>query len=452
MQQSEQPATTSSNEQIHLETETAQNEQVDEAASGAGETYKEPSAPALPARPRTQGPGGINWFAVAVVILIAAIFAAAARLNAQPATSLAPIAVLSATGCGLLLTGLRKLHTVRGAGLLEAAMGGLFLALFQFIAALSYPGVVPTLGNDQIMRTGFLTTWGLIFCFAIVFSMAGAALGHLAFAPLRPAPARPAPAQEETAGTVEEDLQADDGEEAEPPGETSDDENPEADEQEVAAGTWSAAIGPPQPRSVLSYVIAILLLGLAPTLVGYVFAAAYDYALYLNQFSPGPYPTLRLLSALLPWQVPLPITLNAFTAHLIIFTLLWRIPLFLGNPSIFDFQSLEPLIYNATGLSLLLLTAQRQETSLQLTGSRRRWWLYLFLAALLGLALVLPADLWIVRGLRGLLQLGNFVVPLRILSILNPLTFSLNLVTGPLICMGTLLLLSRLFRRQPQTS
>src|SRR5438046_5939725 len=38
-----------------------------------------------------------DWLALVVVILIAGLFALVARLNLQPSTSIAPIAVLSAT-------------------------------------------------------------------------------------------------------------------------------------------------------------------------------------------------------------------------------------------------------------------------------------------------------------------------------------------------------------------
>src|SRR5579871_2098684 len=88
------------------------------------------------------GEKDFDWFALGVVLIVAALFALAARFNAQPPTSLTPIAVLSATGCGLLVTAIRKLRTPLHPGLREAALGGLFLALFQFIAALSYPNVV----------------------------------------------------------------------------------------------------------------------------------------------------------------------------------------------------------------------------------------------------------------------------------------------------------------------
>src|SRR5205085_1906196 len=145
-----------------------------------------------------------DWPALGVVLLIAALFAIVARFNAQPATSLVPAAVLSASGCGLLVTALRKLRTVRRPGLLEAAIGGFFVALFQFVAAMTYPGVVDTLGTDPIQRQPFLITWGLIACFSIIFSIAGAALGHLAFAPPRPLPAKSRPIEEDEDGAGEE--------------------------------------------------------------------------------------------------------------------------------------------------------------------------------------------------------------------------------------------------------
>src|SRR5438128_2447083 len=129
---------------------------------------------------------GFDWPAIGIVLLIAALFAIAARFNPQPATSLVPAAVLSASGCGLLVTALRKLRTVQRSGLLEAGLGGLFLGIFQFLAAITYPGVFTFLGTDPVQRQDFLTTWGLIVCFSIVFSMVGAVLGHLAFAPPRP--------------------------------------------------------------------------------------------------------------------------------------------------------------------------------------------------------------------------------------------------------------------------
>src|ERR1700730_10765261 len=129
-----------------------------------------------------------DWLAIGVVILLAALFALIARLNPQPPTSIAPMAVLSATGCGLLVTAIRKLHTPQRPGLLEAGLAGLMLALFQFITAITYPHVVATLSTASDERLGFLTTWALIAVFSIIFSLVGAVLGHLAFAPLRPLP------------------------------------------------------------------------------------------------------------------------------------------------------------------------------------------------------------------------------------------------------------------------
>ena len=123
-----------------------------------------------------------------MVILIAGLFALVARLNLQPSTSIAPIAVLSATGCGLLVTAIRKLHTSEHPGLFEAALGGLFLALFQFLVAISYPNVIYSISITADQKVGFLTTWVLIAAFSLLFSVIGATLGHLAFAPMRPLP------------------------------------------------------------------------------------------------------------------------------------------------------------------------------------------------------------------------------------------------------------------------
>ena len=74
-------------------------------------------------KPQSQE-SNFDWTALGIVILIAAFFAITARLHAQPATSFVPTVVLSATGCGLLVTSLRKLRTSKGVGLREAALGG----------------------------------------------------------------------------------------------------------------------------------------------------------------------------------------------------------------------------------------------------------------------------------------------------------------------------------------
>src|SRR5438132_9017287 len=85
-------------------------------------------------KPHNQG-SNFDWTALGIVILIAAFFAITARLHAQPATSFVPAVMLSATGCGLLVTAIRKLRTPKGIGLLEAALGGFFMALLQCMAA-----------------------------------------------------------------------------------------------------------------------------------------------------------------------------------------------------------------------------------------------------------------------------------------------------------------------------
>jgi hypothetical protein len=354
---------------------------------------------AISSAPQSQE-SNFDWIALGIVIIIAAFFAITARLNAQPATSFVPVVVLSATGCGLLVTAIRKLHVSKGVGLLEAALGGFFMVLFQFTVALTYPGVFDFINLGQILRDDFLITWILIAGFSIVFSVAGATLGHLSFAPLRPLPTR----SSSTASIEEKDT-----------------ETPSSKQSQ---------------RSIISYFLTILLLGLAPTVVAYVFSAAYDFTLSLNQFVPGPYPTLRILSTLLPWQIPLPIDLSSNIRNLIIFSLLWRIPLFLGNPSLFDLQALEPYIYNGAAFALLLLTMYQQNASTANQSSHPGWVTYLSMEAALGLVLVLPANLWVLRGLEGLLQIHDIVIPIRSISILNPLTFSLNLITGPLVCVG----------------
>src|SRR6266699_5151797 len=149
-----------------------------------------------------------DWIALGIVVLIAAFFAITARFHAQPATSFVPVAVLSATGCGLLVTALRKLHTQKGTGLFVAALGGFFVALFQFIVALTYPGVFSTLILGGPLQQAFLLTWGLIIGFSVLFSAVGAVLGHLAFAPLRPLP--PAkPSQHASIEPVEDEEEND---------------------------------------------------------------------------------------------------------------------------------------------------------------------------------------------------------------------------------------------------
>jgi hypothetical protein len=366
---------------------TTSSDQVDEAPLDKPVTDSDTKVASSSAAYRQVS--SFDWTAPGVVILISAFFAITARLNAQPATSFVPVVVLSATGCGLLITAIRKLRTIKGAGLLEATLSGFFMALFQFIVAITYQGVFDSLSLGQILRDDFLITWGLVALFSITFSIAGAALGHLVFAPLQ------------------------------------------------------------QPlRSVFSYLFTILLLGLAPTVVAYLFSAAFDFTLGFNQFIPGPYPTLRLLSSLLPWQIPLPIDLNSNISNIIIFSLLWRIPLFLGNPAPFDLQALEPYIFNGAALALLILSMYRQNSSTAYKSSASGWMIYLFLEAAIGLVIVLPANLWVMRGLQGVLQFHEIVIPIRTLSILDSLTFSLNLITGPIVCISVGIVLRRFLGRR----
>jgi hypothetical protein len=378
----------------------------------------------VPASTRATRNQHFDWLAVAVVILIAAFFALAARLSSQPSTSLAPAAVLSATGCGLLVTAIRKLRGSARPGLLEAALGGLFLALFQLLVAISYPNILYSLSTTVDQRTGFLSTWGLIAACSILASIVGATLGHLAFAPLRPLPDR----------------------RKIPPSSPS----PSGEEEEINTGDQLPTVSQKAARQRLfiGYSISVLLLGLAPTVVGYVFSAAFDFMLSINQFFPGPYPTLRLLSALLPWQIPFSIHLDSNNPTTIGFFLwqLWRIPVFLGNPTMFDVQALEPYVFNGAALALLLLTLREQHDQ-----SPIRWPPYLLLELLLGLFIVLPANLFIVRGLEGLLQGPVIAFQIRTLHILDQATFMLNLITGPLVCLGLAILLRLFYAKKGET-
>jgi hypothetical protein len=388
-----------------------QSESATETTKQAGQIEREKTAAvqpvsSTPAASEYSETSGFDVMALDFVILLAAFFAIAARLNAQPSNSLTPAAVVSATGCGLLITALRKRHTFQRPGLLEAGLGGLILAFFQFIAAITYPNVIITLGLDEGQRLGFIATWGLIAVFSIIFAVVGAALGHLAFAPLRPLPTRPG-----------------------------------------APPSSSPAAPSPPARSFLNYLIAVLLLGLAPTLAGFIFSAGFDYMLSFYQLTPGPFPTLRLLSTLLPWQVPIHIDLSGSNQSSIVL-LLWRIPVFVGNPALFDLQALEPLVFGGATVSLLLLTTHgRQSDPFEKVGSLN-WKTYLALAGALGLFLVLPADLWLLGGLHGLLQVPRLdvIVPISTLHILDPLTFTLNLITGPLVCLAIGALLRQWYR------
>lgn len=363
-----------------------------------------------------------DWTAVGIVIVIAAFFAITARFHAQPATSFVPTVVISATGCGLLVTALRKLRTSQGIGLREAALGGFFMALLQFAVAFTYPGVIESIRSSQLTGNDFLITWILILCFSIIFSLAGATLGHLSFAPLRPVQAK------SHRDTTEKENTESSREEASSEGISN--HGTQAKESVKDSSSLQTS------QSSFSLAFTILLLGLAPTVAAYIFSAAFDFILSFNQFVPGPYPTLRILSALLPWQIPVPIVLNGVIQNIIIFSLLWRIPLFLGNPSLFDLQSLEAYIFNGAALALLLLTMNQQRVRRGEHVVYPGWVAFLGMEATLGLILVLPANLWVLRGIEGLLQFHGMVIPVRTISILTPPTFALNLITGPLICVS----------------
>jgi hypothetical protein len=473
-----------------------------EDATSEGASFKRAKASEQPQH------GGFDWSALIAALAVAAFFALTARFNSQPSPSYIPAAVFSATGCGLLVTAIRKLRRRTGVGLLEAGISGFGMALFQLLMAFTYPSVWTTVTTIPDYSRAFFLTWGLIALFAVVLSLAGATIGHLAFAPLRSLPARaqkqgnvdddededeneaedeiqesadeplaqstsasahattqPAPlarAAEQTGGIDEEDDEdaQDVGEEGseeqtnsemeendEEIGEIDeeDDEDEEAGEQN---DRLAAALAQPR-RSLLNYAITILLLGLLPMMAGYVFAATYDFlmnAINVDTISPALYPTLSLLSGLLPWRLAAPITLSGQSGAFIVFTLLWRIPdSVLGNPNLFDVQALETLLFNAAGLALLLITMYASDTH----NNERRpapWGIFIFLQALFGLILILPANLWLLRGLEGVLQMGGLVVKLPTIQLLSPLLFALNLVTGMLFC----LIIGLIVRRQYQ--
>ncbi|HEU5382713.1 MAG TPA: hypothetical protein VFV38_45485 [Ktedonobacteraceae bacterium] len=401
--------------------------------------------------------GGFDWLAVGVACFISAFFALTARFNSQPAPSFVPAAVLSATGCGLLVTALRKLRARPGVGLLEAGLAGFFMALVQFGVAFTYPDIFTFVTQVPASGHAFLLTWGLIGLFSVTLSIAGAALGHLAFAPLRPLPSRTRP-QSDTADLDEqgeesiEPLDDQDGAEAEETRENaviaetvSETDTTQEDEEEAEAEEVPAA----PVRSLSNYAITVLLLALLPMMIGYVFAGAYDFvmnAIHIDQTSPAFYPTLSLLAGLLPWRLPVPISLGNANGSVIVFTLLWRIPdSVLGNPDIFDVQALEAFIFNAAALALFLIVTYRK-TEGEHRAQSIPWGLFVALEALLGLGMILPSNLWLLRGLEGVLQFQGQVVPLPTISLLDSRLFILNLLTGPLLC----ILAGLVVRRQYQ--
>jgi hypothetical protein len=400
-----------------------------------------------------------DWLAMSLVLLIAAFFALTARFNSQPAPSFVPAAALSATGCGLLVTAIRKIRTSTRAGLLEAALGGFFLALFQFAVALTYPDVFATITTERVAGNAFLLTWVLVALFTIVLSTAGAALGHLAFAPLRPLPERARKNAEELA----DEEETEEGSNMQPEttvSETTADSvdatvgearpTVEMTHEETAESTEEEALPDTQPRrSLVNYAINSVLFGLLPIMAGYVFAAIYDFimgAIHADQIALGLYPTLSLLGGLLPWRLSAPIALTGANGSFIVFTLLWRIPdSFLGNPNTFDVQTLEPLLLNAAALALLLITMYGREES-KSKPEAVPWRIFFFLEALLGLILILPPNLWLLQGLEGVLQIQSFATTLPTVYFLNPVMFTLNLLTAPLFC----LLVGIFVRRQYQ--
>jgi hypothetical protein len=413
-----------------------------------------------------QSPDGrLDWPALLAALAVAAFFALTARFNSQPAPSYVPAAVFSATGCGLLVTAIHKLRSRAGAGLREAALGGLGMALFQFLMTFTYPGVFTTITSMPEYSRAFFLTWGLVALFAIVLSLAGATIGHLAFSPLRPAQKNTQEQSAEDEEELEDEEQSVEAEErdqlASPSAlpearqtassdealEEEEEESYEAeDEDELSRQVPTGA----QTRHVwINYAITVLLLALLPMMAGYVFAASYDFLLNtmnVNSISPALYPTLSLLSGLLPWRLANPISLSGQNGTFIVFTLLWRIPdSVLGNPNLFDVQALESQVFSATGLALLLITMYNRDNS----SDRRRsapWGVFVSLEMLLGLLLILPTNLWLLRGLEGVLQMGGIIAALPTIQLINPLLFTLNLLTGALFC----LIIGLIVRRQHQ--
>ncbi len=375
---------------------------------------------------------GFDWFAVSSVLVIAAVFALLTRFHGQPSTSLFPIAILSASGCGLLVTAIRKLRTLQRPGLFEAAVSGLFLALFQFFVALSYPNVIGLPGSDPRQAQEFFSTWAVLVIFTILFSVVGAFIGHLAFAPAIPkSPKKNGKSASNTTLADPANLAEDESETTsiEEGSQASGTMNSTSADTGKTRQTFEAAHqGPSLPHLVISS----LLIGFLPTVVGYVFSAAYDYTLGLLRLDPGPYPTLRLLSGFLPWQIPHPFDLSG-ARSVDLMTMLWRVPLFLGNPTTFDNQALEPLVFNGLALGLLLLLSQGIRMQ-ELNTAKVKISAFLALEGMMGLMIVLPAALWINQGLEGLLQVQGTAIPIRTLTLLDPLSLTLNLLSGPFLC------------------
>src|SRR5258708_21507988 len=105
---------------------TESSDSVDEVQFSESQTVSITKAD--PLSPPSRQVSGFDWAALGISILIAAFFSLTARLDAQPATSFVPVAVLSATGCDFLVTRLPTLPTSKAAGLLEPGLGGLFIA------------------------------------------------------------------------------------------------------------------------------------------------------------------------------------------------------------------------------------------------------------------------------------------------------------------------------------
>jgi hypothetical protein len=233
--------------------------------------------------------------------------------------------------------------------------------------------------------------------------------------------------QHEDTPEVEEEVEDTDTAEADEDAEDADEGVEDEDAEEANVPTRR------QPPVLINYIISVLLIGFLPMVIGYVFAAAYDFVMNtinVQQSFPGFYPTLSLLSSLLPWRLAAQINLTNTNGLFIVFVLLWRIPdSVLGNPNIFDVQALEPLLFNAVALAILLFTMYGR-ASYESKPQAASWRVFIGLEALLGLTIILPSNLWLIRGLEGILQFQGQVIPLPPLQLLNTTMFILNLVTG----------------------
>ncbi|MGH2480684.1 MAG: hypothetical protein ACRDHW_13600, partial [Ktedonobacteraceae bacterium] len=158
------------------------------------------------------------------------------------------------------------------------------------------------------------------------------------------------------------------------------------------------------------------------------------------------------LSGLLPWRLATPINLANSNGAFTVFTLLWRIPdSVLGNPNLFYVQALEPFLLNAVALALLLITMYGRKSQ-ESTPQAAPWRAFIGLEALLGLIIILPSNLWLLRGLEGFLPFQGQLFPLPSLHLLNSTMFALNLATGMVFCVLVGLIVRRQYQLWTQPS